>query len=217
MVLIGGCRVEQLVAIELAILSAGLLVTVLHTLVPDHWLPFVVVGQSHRWPLVKTLRLTLLFSLVHVGLTVILGLGLALLSLELLRGIEGLQEAINGLILIALGVLVTFLHRAGMGDRRTPGAEGLSKAGLLSLFGVAPCYPILPVFLSAQALGWGLTLGLAGLFSLVTMSMMALMVFFGGRGLLNASKSPGWKSIERWEGMILGGTLVILGLLILLI
>ncbi len=200
-------------AIEAApFLGAGLLITVLHTIVPDHWLPFVVVGQARRWPLARTLRLTFLSSSIHVGLTILLGLGLALVSLEILGRIEGIRQFISGAIMVALGLVFVSLQLRHKGCDCGPAAtEGATQASLFSLVAFAPCYPILPLFLTVQALGWGLALGLASLFAAVTVGMMAALVMAASKGLLKARETGAWASLERYEGFILGGTLVALG------
>ena len=66
---------------ETAILvSSAATVGVLHTLLgPDHYLPFVALGRAGAWSRRKTLFVTILCGLGHVGGSVILGmLGIAL-------------------------------------------------------------------------------------------------------------------------------------------
>ncbi len=197
-----------------AFLGAGLLITVLHTTSPDHWLPFVVVGRARRWALVKTLRLTLLSSLTHVGLTIVLGLAIALLSLELLERLEGLQGIFTGVMLTALGfALVALQARHGTCACAVPATEGAAGATVFSVVALAPCYPILPVFLAVQDLGWEVTLGLAALFAVVTVAMMAALVLAACHGLVKAGGTATWASLEKYEGYLLGGILVAVGLI----
>ncbi len=196
-----------------AFLGAGLLVTVLHTVAPDHWLPFIVVGRARRWPLARTLRLTLLSSAAHVGLTILLGLAIALVSLESLNRIEGLQGLMAGVALVALGLIFVGLQaRRRTCDCGLRGLDGAASATLAPLVALAPCYPILPLFLSVQALGWGVTLALALLFAGVTVAMMLALVLGASRGLLRATETGGWARLERHEGYVMGGILIAVGL-----
>ena len=49
-------------------------VSLLHSLVPHHWLPFVVIGRKHRWTVQKSLGLLSLGALVHTLSTITVGL-----------------------------------------------------------------------------------------------------------------------------------------------
>ncbi|MCJ2519968.1 MAG: hypothetical protein LN412_03340, partial [Candidatus Thermoplasmatota archaeon] len=70
----------------LAMLVAGSVITILHALGPDHWLPHVMVSKAQGWNIGRTLRVTLLASLGHVGLTIVLGLLIIYLVVELEMG-----------------------------------------------------------------------------------------------------------------------------------
>lgn len=196
-----------------AFLGAGLLITVLHTIAPDHWMTFVVVGKARRWPRARTMRLTLLSAVGHVGLTILLGLVIALVSIEFLNRIEGILGIVAATTLIALGLFFVGLqaHR-GTSNRGSGALDGSAGAAVASLLALAPCYPILPLFLSVQSLGWGMTLGLALLFAIVTIVMMLGLVLGASYGLLKASETGAWSRLERYEGYLMGGILIALGL-----
>lgn len=79
----------------------------IHTVLgPDHYLPFAAMAKAGRWSRAKTLRVTVLCGLGHVGSSVLLGLGgvalgWALGSMQALEAARG-QWAAWGLI--AVGV-----------------------------------------------------------------------------------------------------------------
>ena len=54
-----------------------------HTLIPDHWLPFVLVGKARGWSVGTTALVSGFSALIHVALSVVLGL--ATLGIESLR------------------------------------------------------------------------------------------------------------------------------------
>jgi sulfite exporter TauE/SafE len=70
-------------------------VAFIHTLVgPDHYLPFVVMGKARKWSFSKTIGITSLCGLGHVGSSILLGtvgigLGVAVGSLENIEGFRG--------------------------------------------------------------------------------------------------------------------------------
>jgi hypothetical protein len=68
-----------------ALALAAATVGALHSLAPDHWVPFAAVARARGWPAGRTARVTLLSGLGHVTVSVLLGLvglwlGLGLLT-----------------------------------------------------------------------------------------------------------------------------------------
>ncbi len=195
------------------LLGAGILITVLHTVAPNHWLPFVVVGRASRWPTARTLRITFFSSAIHVGLTVLIGLSIALISLELLQRMEGIQNLLTGSLLIVVGLAVMALRgRRGTHDHHREASGRAAEAGLFSLMALAPCYPILPLFVSVQAFGWTLALELAATFAAITMVMMILLVLAASLWVPKVAETRAWSALRRREGLIVGGALAGLGL-----
>lgn len=93
-------------ALSLAALSIGFV----HTLFgPDHYVPFVAMSRVGGWSRRKTLLITLLCGLAHVGSSVVLGfIGLALgLIVFQLETIEAQRGNVAGWLLIAFGIAYT--------------------------------------------------------------------------------------------------------------
>src|SRR5580765_8495204 len=91
-------------------LAAASAAAALHALIPDHWLPFVLMGRSKNWTLGKTLALASAGGLVHVCLAV----GLGLLTYRLGKGsaeaaAHRIGETLEGLSSLALA-LFGFLY-----------------------------------------------------------------------------------------------------------
>jgi nickel/cobalt transporter (NicO) family protein len=89
----------------------------LHTLLgPDHYLPFIMMSWARKWSRTKTVVITFLCGLGHIGSSIVLGmigvsLGLAVKKLEI---IESSRGNIAAWLLIAFGLayLVWGLRRA---------------------------------------------------------------------------------------------------------
>jgi len=108
---------------EMSILiTAAASIGFLHTLFgPDHYVPFIVMAQSGKWSLQKTVLITFLCGLGHVVGSIVLGmigiaLGIAVSRLEL---IEGMRGNLAAWALIAFG-LVYFVWGIQRAMRRTP-------------------------------------------------------------------------------------------------
>ncbi len=83
-------------------------VGLVHTLLgPDHYIPFIVLAKDRNWPMRKTLFITTLCGLGHVGSSVVLGLlGIALgWSLTSINLFESHRGQIAGWLLIAFGLI----------------------------------------------------------------------------------------------------------------
>lgn len=88
-----------------------------HTLLgPDHYLPFIAMGKAKQWPMIKTLWITLLCGVGHVGSSVLLGLigiglGMAVTKLVLVESFRG-NLAAWALIAFGLVYFVWGMRRA---------------------------------------------------------------------------------------------------------
>lgn len=87
--------------------GAALTIGCLHTVLgPDHYLPFAAMSRAGRWSVRKTLAITLLCGLGHVGSSLLLGLlGVALgLAVNRLEFFETARAGIAGWLLIGFGL-----------------------------------------------------------------------------------------------------------------
>ena len=95
-------------ASQYALLTTAMATGLLHTLIPDHWLPFVLIGRARNWSVRTTLVVSGLAAAIHTAMSILLG-GLALLvgvTAGQLVG-QSLEQA-SGYLLIAFGVLYAF-------------------------------------------------------------------------------------------------------------
>lgn len=82
---------ESLIALCITAASLGLL----HTLAgPDHYVPFIVMAKARNWSYLKTVWITVLCGLGHVGSSILIGFigiafGLGVAKLELFEGYRG--------------------------------------------------------------------------------------------------------------------------------
>ncbi len=82
-----------------------------HTILgPDHYVPFIVLSKARNWSKSKTLWVTFISGIGHVGSTVLLGfLGVALgLSINKLESIEMFRGEIAGWMLFVFGLIYFF-------------------------------------------------------------------------------------------------------------
>ena len=202
-----------------------------HTLAPDHWMPFAALARAEGWTPRRTAAITALCGLGHVTVSVLLGLVGVLLGLELLQAFGRRVESAAGFVLIAFGVAYGLwgLHRAvqsrwhvhGHGHMHWHGghARGHSHAGdvrltpwmLFLVFCADPCVAVIPLMFSAAPLGWGPTLAVVASYELATIGTMVLLVL-PARAAAAAIRST-W--IDRFGDALAGGVIAGVGVAVM--
>jgi nickel/cobalt exporter len=200
-----------------SILIGSLTLSLLHALIPSHWLPFVTIGQTERWSLRQTLTVTTIAGLAHTVSTTLLGVLVSLAGWQLAENYHDLSERAIPLLLLALGLwyLMQHLRHRHVHDHidTDTARKARSFSALLLSLGLAmflsPCLEIEAYFLSAGAKGWSAVLLVALIYNVVTLSGMLVMVAVGRRGLQRVNSH--W--FEHYENLITGLTLVGLAIL----
>ena len=98
---------NELFLLSLTAASLGFIHTALG---PDHYLPFIVLSKARNWSVPKTMWITFVSGIGHVGGSVVIGIiGIALgISLNKLTFIEEFRGDIVALLLIAFGLIYSF-------------------------------------------------------------------------------------------------------------
>lgn len=120
-----------------AVLAGAALSTALvHTLIPDHWLPFVLIGLARGWSAARAAFWGGLSALIHVLFSLALGLAGVAVGQGTARLIGEGFEKISGLLLVAFGLLYAFyahvkgghFHIGGERVHRMTGGAGSDHA-----------------------------------------------------------------------------------------
>jgi nickel/cobalt transporter (NicO) family protein len=94
---------------------AGLSVSFLHAILPNHWLPFVLAGRAQKWSMGKTLSVVMLAGGGHVLITTILGVLIVWMGVALTDYIEAWAEPLASGVLVLLGLYYIVQHFRGVG------------------------------------------------------------------------------------------------------
>jgi hypothetical protein len=108
--------------ILLLILGAAT-VGILHSILPDHWVPLAVVARTQHWSLARLARVTTLAAGGHVLTSVVLGGVVALIGLQFQKQIETQQGHIVGGVLVITGLGFLIWGLTGHGHAHEHGAE----------------------------------------------------------------------------------------------
>lgn len=195
-------------------LSAAILISLLHGLIPSHWLPLVAIGRNQHWSRAQILRLTLMAAIAHALSTLIIGLIVALAGQYMSEKLEWFTHTIPAAILVILGIWFIYRHYTHHHFHLEPEVTKGKKFMwplLLAMF-FSPCMEIEGYFFSLSLSGWKWVFVLGAIYFLLTVLSMYfwVMLAYTGAQKINAHK---W---EHNSGIITGIVLIVSGLLFFL-
>jgi nickel/cobalt transporter (NicO) family protein len=197
-----------------SIIIGSILLSLLHAVIPNHWLPVLAIGRKDNWSLSEIIRVTFLSGLAHALSTIVIGVILGYLGLQLADKIEYFTHFIAPCILFLIGFYFIYQHHRHKHFHlhNTP-KPSLPKnkiimALVIGMF-LSPCMEIEAYFLLAGAKGWWAVLLIAILYLAISVSGMVLWVRLAYKGIFKLN----WHTLEHNSGIITGWTLVITGII----
>lgn len=197
-----------------SIIIGSLLISLLHAVIPNHWLPILAIGKKDNWTLQEVSKVTFLAGLAHALSTVGIGIILGLLGLQLADKIEYFTHFIAPAILILLGGFFIYQHHRHkhfhlhQTPKPTLPKNKIILALVIAMF-FSPCMEIEAYFLLAGAYGFWAIAGIAVLYLVITVTGMVIWVRLAYNGILKLN----WHTLEHKSGIITGWTLVITGII----
>jgi hypothetical protein len=199
-----------------------------HTLAPDHWMPFAALARAEGWTARRTAAITAMCGLGHVTVSVLLGLVSVFLGLELLQTFGRRLESMAGVVLIAFGVAYGLwgLHRAVQrrwhghghghthwhGGHRHPHAHAhevrLTPWLLFLVFCADPCVAVIPLMFAAAPLGWTALAAVVAAYETATIGTMVVLVL-PARMAVSAVRGT-W--IDQYGDALAGGVITGVGI-----
>lgn len=159
----------------------------LHTIAPDHWVPFAALSRAQGWSRGKTMRITAVCGFGHVTVSVLLGVLALVFGLEMLRIVGQRMEAVAGILVVAFGLVYGVL-----GLRRAAGEHfhghhhhhydhvhdpsHMTPWALFLLFSADPCVAVIPILFAAAPLGWLRTTLVVSAYEAATIATMIVLV-----------------------------------------
>ena len=205
----------------LSLLGAGFVTAFLHAALPTHWLPFVLVGRGQRWTLPQVLTAVATAGLAHILSTAVVGGLIVAAGIAMDQWISGLLPGLSAGLLFLFGAF--YLGKALLRPAIMAGGPSLALSeptvshaaafwGLVAMMAISPGEVLLPIYLSQATQGPLVLAALTLVFAAGTVLGMALFTVLA---------RAGWSvlRLERWaryEGVILGLALILIGLLVFL-
>ena len=111
---------------ELLLVATTLVVGVLHTIVPDHWVPITLIARQRGWSKRETARAAAQAGVGHVASTLIIALIIWLAGVAVATRFGHFVDAASSLALVAFGGWIAL---AAMRDLRKGHGRGHSHGG----------------------------------------------------------------------------------------
>ena len=196
---------------------------IFHTVVPDHWLPFVMAGRAQRWSVRRLLWITGLSAAIHVSLSLALGLVAVIFGLKVAALSGSLMETAAGgvLILFGIGWVLWARIRKGTGHGHAhPGEDAdqgrwkADKSGvyLAAAMGLNPCVLAFPILFAASSRGIPAAIAVAAAFAFFTIVSMVVVTYVAWCGTVRLRTA----FFDRHGDLLTGVVLVLVGAYILM-
>lgn len=224
---------QELLLLSISAASLGFIHTILG---PDHYLPFIVLSKARQWSSNKTMWITFISGLGHVGSSVLIGfIGIGLgISLNKLETIEAVRGEMVGWLLFAFGIAYTIygiykyiksLHHTHLPafllpkkirnlqhlptNQQEEDNTKITPWILFLIFVFGPCEVLIPmlIFPAYEHSTIGM-LTVAIIFGLATIGTMLLTVYLGHKG----TSLVRFKKHERYLHLLAGLIILISGI-----
>ena len=207
------------------IFIGSLILSLIHALIPNHWLPLIAVGKTEKWTQSQTLLATVITGVAHTLSTIIIGIVVGLIGYKLAAQYSAISETIAPGILIGLGLIYIFRdfhsRSAHTHEMKTlikkPDQKKSRWVAILTSLSIAmfltPCIEIEAYYFQAGAIGWLGIFIVSTVYLITTVMVMLILVYLGYKGATT------FKShfLEHHEKRVTGIVLIALGILALMV
>ncbi len=191
-------------------------VGVLHTVMPDHWVPITIMARQRAWSKGATARAAFQAGVGHVLSTLAIGVVVWVAGAAFARRFGVLVDGAASLALIGFGLWFALAGWREMRgeehghDHAHPHAHDHShdaggRAGLLIVLGSSPMVEGIPAFFAAARYGFALIAAMALVFAAGTIATYVALCVLSSEGLGRVRLG----ALERY-GEVLSGVLIAL-------
>ena len=197
---------------RMEIVTGAIVISLLHALIPNHWLPVIALGRQYKWSLAEVIKVTFLIALAHILSTLLIGWVLGLTGHQLAHRVEHIAHIAAPAILIVMGLVYIYRHYRHKHFHLHGGPlPATSQKGMIFSLSVAmflsPCMEIEALFLMAGLESVRLLAIISLVYLLVSLAGMLILVGVAYKGLLKFDSHK----LEHNAGIITGITLILTG------
>lgn len=201
------------------IMLGSLALSIIHALIPNHWMPLIAIGKTENWSRSETLRATLITGIAHTLSIILIGIVIGLFGYKLADTYVETAKIMAPLVLLVLGIIYLLAELDSSRRHHHHHAETAnlitkrSQFQILAVLGTgmffSPCIEIEAYFFSAGTIGWSGILVVSVVYLVVTVLGMVLLVDLGMKGV-NALEEK-LHFFDHHEQGLTGLLLIVLG------
>jgi nickel/cobalt exporter len=198
------------------VILSSILLSIVHALIPNHWLPIVGISRAERWTRATTLWATAISGIAHIASTIAIGILVGFAGYKLSSTYEWISTVVAPAILIALGLIYIarnfFSHHHEHNHFGSiPKNKSISTIIIslsIAMF-FSPCIELETYYFTAGIYGWIGILIVSIVYLLITVSAMVVLVAVALHGM-NRFK---FEWLEKNEKAVIGMALILIGIL----
>lgn len=201
-----------------SIIIGSVLISILHAIIPNHWLPVLVAAKKDNWSVQKATSISLIAGLSHVVSTILIGVAAGLIGAKLHEAMDQLIKVIVPIFLVTTGFyfILQYFNKRHFHPGE-PKLTGHSRKRIIWLLMLAmfpsPCMEIEVYFLLAGSVSIQLMLVVAAIYAVLSLSSMVIWTRIAYKRVAKLN----WRFLEKYAGLIIGAVLILTGVLSFLI
>src|SRR6478609_188429 len=146
------------------IIISSIFLSIIHAMIPNHWIPLLAIGKAENWDRRTTLWATSIVGLAHVSSTILIGILVGWIGLELSAKYRWITEWVAPLMIILLGIWYIVKNQWNGPDHLHHQHSPEIKVGKASMFSIilsmsigmffSPCMELESYYFTAGMYGW---------------------------------------------------------------
>ncbi len=214
---------------QLLLIGAVVAVGILHTMVPDHWIPITLIARQKQWSKAQTARAALQAGTGHVVTTLLIALVVWIAGVAVAARFGNLVDTISSIALIGFGLWIAFgswhemhhehghyhgdvFHPHEHHDDDESHSHDSKRTALLLILGSSPMVEGIPAFFAAAKYGIGLIIPMAILFAISTIATYVILCVYSTVLL----RSMRFAAFEKYGEVLSGALIALLGFIFLI-
>lgn len=204
-----------MIEISFHLFFSVLAISLLHAILPNHWLPVVALSRQFNWNVQRTCGVMALAAVAHSLSTVIIGVILAYGGFRLESMLPYFRFIAAG-ILVLLGIFFIWRHQHHHHfhlraiNPTEPNMVVIIGSLLVAMF-FSPCLEVGALFLVAGVEGMKIVWSIAAIYTITSALGMTFFAWLALQGLQKID----WHKLEHNTGIISGVILIVTGILFL--
>jgi nickel/cobalt transporter (NicO) family protein len=202
------------------ILLGSLLLSLIHALIPHHWIPIIAISKTEKWTNREAIFATFITGLSHMISTIVIGIIVGFVGIKLFEKYSSITSIVAPTILLVIGIAYLVLdfraghhhhHHFDMDEEKLKNRR--SKTAIITSLSIAmfltPCVEIEAYYFQAANFGWAGIFTVSAVYLIMTLAFMSALVYIG----LNGVNKLNLSFLEHHAKRITGIVLIILGII----